>query len=281
MNAVSSGGRVCGDLGLAGQSSPFRVLWKNRSLVRRLAARELKARYRGSLLGIAWAVIVPLGMVLLYTLVFGTIFKARWPGTDGTENMTAFFLAGLIPHQLMSESFSRAPSLILENKSYVTRVVFPVEILSPVAVAVALLDAAIGLVLLLVLTALISGVPPATALMSPLVLLGMVPMLLGFTWILSAIGVFVRDLGQVVPVGLSVLFFLAPIIYPRSSVPAPFDTIVIINPVTIPIECMRALVFGHPFPWGPASVYLFVSFLLCWIGFALFLRLRGAFADVL
>ncbi|MGY4598064.1 lipopolysaccharide transport system permease protein [Bradyrhizobium sp. GM22.5] len=195
--------------------------------------------------------------------------------------MTAFFLAGLIAHQFLSDAVGRAPSLVLDNKNYVTRVVFPLEILSVVTVTVALVGAAIGLVLLLCLMALTSGLPPATALLSPLVLLGMFPMLLGLTWILSAIGVFVRDLGQIMPVVLSVLFFLAPVIYPRSSVPEPFDTLIVFNPATIPIETIRALVFGHPFPWELASIYLVISLVVCWIGLALFLRLRRAFADVL
>ncbi|MET4608596.1 lipopolysaccharide transport system permease protein [Bradyrhizobium sp. JR4.1] len=263
-------------------NSPFRVLWENRALIRRLAARELRARYRGSMLGIGWAVIAPLGMVLMYTFVFGSIFKARWTGIGGsTESMTAFFLAGLVAHQLLSEGVARAPSLVLENKNYVTRVVFPIEILALVTIAVALVSAAIGLVLLLCLMALTSGIPPATAVLSPLVLLGMVPMLLGLIWIISAIGVFVRDLGQLVPVVLSVLFFLAPVIYPRSTVPAPIDTLVLFNPVTVPIESMRALVFGHPFPWELASSYLVISLIVCCTGFALFSRLRRAFADVL
>jgi len=282
MKAALSGKQPSAGIRSLGPNSPFRALWENRALIRRLAARELQARYRGSMLGIAWAVIVPLGMVLMYTFVFGSIFKARWSGIGGsTENMTAFFLAGLVAHQLLSDGLARAPSLVLDNKNYVTRVVFPLEILSVVTVAVALVSAAIGLVLLLCLMALTSGIPPATALLSPLVLLGMVPMLLGLIWILSAIGVFVRDLGQIVPVALGVLFFLAPVIYPRSSVPEPFDTLVLFNPVTIPIEAMRAFVFGHPFPWELASIYLVISLVVCWTGFALFSRLRRAFADVL
>jgi lipopolysaccharide transport system permease protein len=282
MKAALSGKQLSGGIRAPCPNSPFHVLWENRALIRRLAARELQARYRGSILGIAWAVIVPLGMALIYTFVFGSIFKVRWSGIAGsTENMTAFFLAGLVAHQLLSEGVARAPSLVLENKNYVTRVVFPLEILSVVTVAVALVGAAIGLVLLLCLMALTSGIPPATALLSPLVLLGMVPMLLGLIWILSAIGVFVRDLGQIVPVVLSVLFFLAPVIYPRSSVPEPLGTLVLFNPVTIPIETLRALVFGHPFPWELASIYLVISLIVCCTGFALFLRLRRAFADVL
>jgi lipopolysaccharide transport system permease protein len=282
MKAASSGKQPSAGIRSLGPDSSVSVVWGNRALVRRLAAREMQARYRGSMLGIAWAVIVPLGMVLMYTFVFGSIFKVRWSGIAGsTESMTAFFLTGLIMHQLLSEVVARAPSLVLENKNYVTRVVFPLEILSLVTVAVALVGAAIGLVLLLCLMALTSGIPPATVLLSPLVLLGMVPMLLGLTWIFSAIGVFVRDLGQIMPVALSVLFFLAPVLYPRSSVPQPFDALVVFNPVTIPIEAMRALVFEHPFPWELALIYFVISLVVCWTGFALFLRLRRAFADVL
>ncbi|QOZ43990.1 ABC transporter permease [Bradyrhizobium sp. CCBAU 53340] len=270
------------NLRLAGKRSAFQALWGNRHLIRRLAGRELQSRYRGNILGIAWAVLVPLGMVLMYSLVFGSIFKARWSGIGGSsESMTAFFLAGVIVHQFLGESVSRAPSLVLDNKNYVTRVVFPLEVLPVVTVTVALVGASIALVLLAFLTALTSGIPPITVLLSPLALLGMIPMLLGLTWILAAIGVFVRDLSQILPIALSVLFFLAPVLYPRSSVPEPFGSFVVFNPITIPIETMRALVFGHPFPWESAAIYLAVSLVICWLGLALFSRLRRAFADVL
>ncbi|MBY0382825.1 MAG: ABC transporter permease [Xanthobacteraceae bacterium] len=261
---------------------PVVALWSNRTLIQRLAVRDLSARYRGSMLGVTWAVVVPLGMVLMYTFVFGSVFKARWSGIGGsTESMTAFFLAGLITHQFLSESIGRASSLVLENKNYVTRVVFPLEILAAVVVEVALSGAAIGLVLLLCLTALTSGLPPATALLSPLVLIAMIPMLLGLVWILSAIGVFVRDLGQIMPVLLSVLMFLGPVVYPRSSVPEPFSTLMVLNPITIPVEALRALIFGHPFPTAAAAIYVVVSLVVCWLGFVLFSRLRKSFADVL
>ncbi|MBR1133261.1 ABC transporter permease [Bradyrhizobium iriomotense] len=282
MKAGSASKQGFADVRSVGARYPSRVLWEHGPLIRRLAARELQSRYRASMLGIAWTIIVPLGMVLMYTFVFGSILKMRWSGIDGSmENMTAFFLAGLIVHQLFSDCIARAPSLVLENKTYVTRVVFPLEILSLVTVAVALVGAIVGLVLLLSFMMLTSGIPPATALLSPLVLLGMTPMLLGLIWIISALGVFVRDLGQIMPIVLSVLFFLAPVIYPRSSVPEPLQAFVVFNPITIPIEMMRALVFGHPFQWELAPAYLAISLIVCWAGFSLFSRLRRAFADVL
>jgi len=263
-------------------TSPFRVLWNNRALIRRLVARELQARYRGSMLGLGWAVVMPLGMALMYTFVFGSILKTRWGGIDGsTESFAAFMLSGLVLHQFLGESIGRAPSLVLENQNYVTRVVFPLEVLPAVIVGVGSVGAAIGLALLLALTTVVSGLPPATALLAPLVLMAMVPILLGLVWMMAAVGVFVRDLGQIMPVALSVLFFLGPVIYPRSSVPAPFDTLIVLNPITIPIEATRALIFGHPFPVEAALIYVGASLVICWIGFALFARLRRAFADVL
>jgi len=260
---------------------PLTSLWTNRTLIQRLAVRDLQSRYRGSMLGITWAVLVPLGMVLMYTFVFGSIFKARWAGISGsTENMTAFFLAGLIVHQFLSESVGRASSLVLDNQNYVTKVVFPLEVLAVVTVEVALAGAAIGLVLLLGLTALTSGLP-ATALLSPLVLIAMIPMLVGLVWIISALGVFVRDLGQIMPVLLSVLMFLGPVVYPRSAVPEPFGTLMLLNPITIPAETLRALIFGHPFPAAAAAIYIVASLAVCYLGFLLFARLRMSFADVL
>lgn len=234
------------------------------------------------MLGLAWAVLMPLGLVLVYTFVFGSIMQVRWGGIGGSaEVFAAFLLVGLLLHQYFAECVGRAPSLIVENANYVTKVVFPLEVLPPVSALVAAVGALIGLILLFGLILLTSGPPPLTALLSPLVLVGMTPMLLGIVWLLAALGVFVRDLVQVTPVLLNVLFFLGPVIYPRSAVPAPFDTLILFNPITVPIEAMRALVFAHPFPWEPLLIHLAVSVLIFWVGFAIFSRLRGAFADVL
>lgn len=265
-----------------GAAGPFRALWRNRVLIRRLLVRELQTRYRGSMLGLGWAVLMPLSVMVMYTFVFGTILKTRWAGMgDSAETFAAFLLSGLILHQLVGENIGRAPTLVLENRNYVTHVVFPLEVLPAVTVGAALVGAMIGLVLLLCLTAVTSGLPPATALLSPLVLLAMVPILLGLGWALAALGTFVRDLGQMMPIMLSVLLFLGPVIYPRSVVPAPFDTLMVLNPITIPIEALRALMFGHPFPVASAAIYMGVSLVICWCGFALFVHLRRILADVL
>jgi lipopolysaccharide transport system permease protein len=118
-------------------------------------------------------------------------------------------------------------------------------------------------------------------LLSPLVLLAMVPILLGLGWTLAALGTFVRDLSQVMPLVLSVLLFLGPVIYPRSAAPAPFDKLMVLNPITIPIEALRALMFGHPFPVASAAIYMGVSLVVCWCGFAVFTHLRRVIADAL
>lgn len=262
--------------------APFAMLWRQRVLVRRLAARELQARYRSSMLGLAWAVLLPLGMVAVYTFVFAHIMQVRWQGIGGSpEIFAAFLLTGLIVHQLLSECLGRAPGLVIESRNYVTKVVFPLQVLPAVTVASAGVGALIGLAILLALTAATSGPPPWTALLSPLVLLGMAPMLLGLCWLIAAFGVFVRDLAQIMPVVLNALMFLGPVIYPRSAVPEPFDTLILFNPSTVPIEAMRALVFGHPFPTEAAAVYVVVGLVTAGVGFHVFSRLRGAFADVL
>lgn len=262
--------------------APFRSGWLHRGLIARLGRREIEARYRASMLGFAWAFIVPAAMVAVYTFIFAVVLQARWSGLgEGTTSFAVFLLSGLILHQYFAECVGRAPGLVVENQNYVTKVVFPLEILPWVAVLVPFLGAAIGFGLLVTLRVLTIGLPAPTILLAPLPFLLLLPMVLGLAWGLAAIGVFVRDLGQAIPVILQAMLFLGPVLYPISVVPAPFATLLYVNPVTVPIELMRALLIGGDVNFVHIAIYALAALFVCWFGYAGFIRLKGAFADVL
>lgn len=262
--------------------APFVAFLQNYHLVLRMARREIEAKYRTSMLGLAWAFLLPVAMVSIYTFVFSIIFEARWPGLgEGSSNFALFALSGLVLHQYFAECVARAPGLILENQSYVTRVVFPLEILPWVTVLSAILGAAIGLLLIVMFRVVAEGLPPPSLLLAPLPFLMLVPMVLGLVWGLAALGVFIRDLAQAVPLVLQAMLFLGPILYPVAAVPFPFDRLIYLNPITIPVELFRALLLGRTVEFLPVIIYLVVAFLVCWLGFASFTRLKRTFPDVL
>ena len=258
-------------------------LWRNRSLIKALTQREVVGRYRGSVLGILWSFFNPVFMLLVYTFVFSVVFKARWSG--GSESKTEFALilfAGLIVFNLFAECFNRAPGLILSNVSYVKKVVFPLEILPWVALGSAIFHAIISLCVWLIAYLFLFGVPPITVLLLPLVILPLLLLIMGLTWGLASLGVYLRDVSQFIGVTTTILMFLSPIFYPASALPEQYRHLLLLNPLTPAIEQAREVLF-----WGKVpdmtimSVYLISGALIAWTGFAWFQKTRKGFADVL
>lgn len=257
------------------------VVLDHRQLTFRLARRELQARYRGSLLGLFWAVLVPLSLLGIYTLVFGSIFKARWTGSDGTtQSYAVLVFLGLIVFQFFAENIGRAPSLVLENVSYVKKVVFPLQVLPWVTALVAAFNACLSLVLLGLLIFVVSDVPLSVVLL-PLVLAPLVPFTLGVTWLLAGLGVYLRDLRQFVGILVTALNFASPVFYPLSLVPEDVRTVLRLNPLVGIMENARAVaVYGDAPDWGEMGIITVVSLVVAAAGHALFCRLKGGFADV-
>lgn len=255
----------------------------HRSLIRRLVGRELAARYRGAALGQAWPLISPLLMLAVFTLVFGAVFRSRWPdqADQGLLSFALVLFAGLLAHAFMAEMLSSAPAAILENPNYVKKVVFPLETLAWVRLGVAGLHAAVGYCLLVAVNAVLGSGLHLSAVAIPFILLPFSMLLVGLHWWLSAIGVFLRDLGQLVAPMLTALMFLSPVFYPRSQAPPPLDAWIVVNPLTVPIEQVRGAIFAGQWPdlfqWG---CYLAVSLLVFASGLFVFQKLRKGFADV-
>jgi len=267
----------------AGPRAVVDSLWRHRQLVWQLTRREVLGRYRGSLLGIAWAVGNPLLMLAVYTLVFGYIFRARWgEGVDTAGEYALVLFCGLTVFGIFSEVVSRAPSLILANPNYVKKVVFPVDCLPWVLVGAALFHAAASLSVLLIAQLLIRGVLPWTVLWLPVVLLPLVLLAVGAAWLLASLGVYLRDVGHLVNALVTVLLFLSPVFYPAASLPAPLHRVLLLNPLTAVLESARAvLLWGQSPDWPLLVPCLLVGALAAWLGWLWFDRTRSGFADVL
>lgn len=259
-------------------------LHRNHQLITQMTKRDVMGRYKGSVLGLAWSFFNPLLMLAVYTCVFSIVFKARWGvGADESKSDFAIVLfAGMIIHGLFAECVNRAPGLILSNINYVKKVVFPLEVLPWIAMGSALFHTAISLIILFAAQLILNHHLPWTALFFPLAILPLILATMGFAWFLSAIGVYVRDIGQFTGIFTTVMLFISPIFYPISALPKEFQRWLQFNPLTFILEEGRnTLIFGHMPNWIGLSVALAVGILVAWGGFWWFQKTRKGFADVL
>lgn len=261
-----------------------RTLISNRNLIAQMTRRDVVGRYKGSVMGLAWSFLNPLLMLLIYTFVFRVVFKARWAGS-GEESQIDFaviLFVGMIVHALFAECVNRAPSLILQNVNYVKKVVFPLEILAPVALGSALFHAAASLVVLVCVIAVSGGVVHPQILLAPVLIAPVALIALGVSWFLASLGVFLRDVSQITAVLTTALLFLSPVFYPLSSMPGRFRPLIQLNPLTVAIEQMRgAVIWGASPDWRLYVPYLAIGMLVACAGFWWFQRTRRGFADVL
>ncbi|MBB4016042.1 lipopolysaccharide transport system permease protein [Chelatococcus caeni] len=260
----------------------MRTAARNRGLIAALILREVASRYRGSGLGLIWAVLNPLIMVGIYTFVFGVAFKARWAGgTGATVEFALLLFCGLIVYNVLSECLVRAPVLITSNPNYVKKVIFPLEVLPFVLVGAALFNALVSFGVWFAICSFFFRLPNATIIFVPLALVPLAVLALGVGWLLASLGVFVRDLAQVVPFVATMLLFLSPVFYPVAALPEVIRPFVYFNPLTLPIETVRQLLFlGGAINWPAWAVFCIGSTLFCYASFVWFQKTRKGFADV-
>lgn len=247
-----------------------------------LLRRDISQRYRGSLGGFAWALAQPLFMLAIYTIVFGYIFKPRWPGMQtGWDYVVVLFL-GKIPYIFTQESIGRAPVLIVSHANYVKRLRFPLAMLPLVAVVSAFFYAMVAYLIWLVFYVAIRHEFSPLVLAAPFIYLPLALFALGGTWFLASMGTYFRDTLQIVQPIVFALMFLSPIFYPLSGVPAQLAALIRLNPLTYPIEEMRGLLlFGEPFHARLYAFQLGAGLLCAVLGYLWFQRTRRGFADVI
>lgn len=257
-------------------------IWKNRRLILSLIKRDVISRYRGSVMGLMWSFFNPVLMLAVYTFVFSAVFKARWAG--GTDSKTEFALvlfAGLIVFNLFSECLNRAPSLILGNTNYVKKVIFPLEVLPVIALGGAIFHFSISLLVWLVFYLIFFGIPHATIILLPIVVAPILLMTLGFSWLLAALGVYLRDVSQIVGAITMVLMMLSPIFYPVDMLPEAYRPFIQFSPLTFIVEQVRdVMIWGKTLDLLDWTIYSGISVTVNWLGFAWFQKVRKGFADV-
>lgn len=259
-------------------------LLQHRELLWDLVKRDFIGRYKGSMLGVVWSLFNPLFMLAIYTIVFGVAFKSKWAGV-GEESKVAFALvlfSGTIIHNFFTECLGRAPSLIISHPNYVKKVVFPLEILPWMGLLSALLHFLVSFGALLIFCLMAGVAIHSGTLLIPILLIPLVLMMLGLSWILASLGVYLRDLSQIMGIVTTVALFLAPVFYPIESIPETYRVFLMWNPITIPVIQLRDLMlWDKPFRWGLWAASLVISLLICQLGYWWFQKSRRGFADVL
>jgi lipopolysaccharide transport system permease protein len=256
---------------------------RNRELLWELVKRDFIGRYKGSMLGVVWSLFNPLLMLAIYTFVFSMAFKARWG--VGEESKVAFAIvlfSGMIIHSFFAECLNRAPSIIISHPQYVKKVVFPLEILPWMSLFSALLHFLVSFGVLLVFCLLAGVTVHIGVLMTPIILFPLILMIMGFSWAFASLGVYLRDLSQVISMVSTISLFLAPVFYPIDALPETFRALLIWNPITMPIIQLRDLMlWGKPLQWQDWVISLAIGASICQIGYWWFQKSRRGFADVL
>jgi lipopolysaccharide transport system permease protein len=261
---------------------PFLALHRNAGLLRSMVRRDVMARYRGSVGDVVWTVLNPVLLMLTYFFVFGVVLQSRFGPDQSRTGFALYFLAGMLPWLPFAEAVGRAPHVMLEHRNFIRKLVFPVEILPVTQVLAALVTEGFALGVFLIGLFILRGDIPVYA---PALLLLLVPQVLftlGTAWFLAALGVFIRDLGQVIGFLLTLWFFLTPICYPESALPAWSVPILTKNPIYVLVNGYRSILLGNEIPPAHTLWKLWtVAALVFLAGHAWFHKLRKSFADVI
>ena len=258
-------------------------LVKHRFVIGQLSRRAILGRYRGTVLGLFWSLFTPLVMLGVYTFVFGKVLEVRWPDQGGGSlEFAAILFSGMIIHGILAECLTQASTLIASNPQYVKKVVFPLEALPWVTVISAFFQGLISTGVLVAYLLIVNGSLPGTAILFPLPLFSLTLVCIGIGWLIAATAVFLKDIAQVTGILSTILFFMAPILYPKTALPEGFQNILYLNPITFVIEQFRSVVLWGEMPdWSGLAIYTAVALIFCWGSLVWFQSSRRGFADVL
>jgi len=256
---------------------------EHRFVIGQLAKRAILGRYRGTVLGLLWSLVTPLLLLAVYTFVFGTILQVRWVSqSGGNAEFAAILFSGMLVHGILAECLTQASTLIVANPQYVKKVVFPLEALPWVTVISAFFQGVISTGILLAYLFFVQGGIPWTAVLFPIPLFVLAFVCIAAGWLISATAVYLKDIAQMMGLLSTVLFFMAPILYPKTALPVEFQNLLYLNPLTYIIEQFRAVVLWGELPnWNGLALYGIASVAIAWMSLAWFQKTRKGFADVL
>jgi lipopolysaccharide transport system permease protein len=254
-------------------------LWRYRELLAFLVWRDVKVRYKQTVLGAAWAILQPLATMIVFSLFFSRVSQP----VEGGPPYPLFVLAGLLPWFFFSNAVSSASQSIVSNQSLVTKIYFPRVMIPMGAVAAGLVDFGISLGLLLVMMAYYGVIPGLGLVMAPVLIALLVVASLGVGTLLSALTVAYRDVRHIVPFLVQLWMFATPAIYLSSAEPVGgrWAWLLPLNPAQGLIANFRAAVLGGSLDWYALGVSAAVSLTALVVGGMYFRRVERSFADII
>jgi len=265
--------------------APFATdLWTHRELLWQFTLRNVELRHKGSHLGLIWSFLSPLLMLGLYVLVFGYIFGGSFgvlPSETRVDYALGVFL-GLTLFHLLAETLGVSPTLIVGNPNFVKKVVFPLEILPAANVGAAMFHMGISLALALISLLIFGHGVGWGILWLPIIILPLILLCLGIAWFCSALGVFFRDVGQIMQFITMALMFSSAVFYSAQKIPPAAWVWMRFNPILLAIELARdAALWQRPLNLTHLAYLYALSLGACYLGHLAFRRMKPAFADVL
>lgn len=269
----------------ASQQKIWRPLWelpRRSELIFSLAKRDLLTRYKGSVLGLVWAIVTPVVMIAIFTFIFAGIFGARFGTSSSPWDYALYLFCGLVPWTMFQDTLQQSATTIVNHANLVKRVVFPLETLPVAQAGSALGNQLFATAALLLAVIAIQHRLPVTALWFPVVLLPQLLLTIGAAWLLASLGVFLRDIVQGVSLLLMAWMYLTPIVYPESIVPDRYRGLINLNPFTALVRCYRRIFLEGQAPdWSGLGFFSLVALVVFVFGYWWFARTRKNFADVI
>lgn len=262
--------------------SMITAIWAYRGFVKGTVQREFQSKYRNSLLGAAWTVINPLAMIVVYTVIFAQVMRAKLPGIDSTFAYSIYLCAGVLTWGLFTEMVGRGQSMFLDNANLLKKISFPRITLPIIVLANAGLNFAIAMCLFLVFL-VISGNFPGWVVVAALPILALqIALAMGLGMVLGVLNVFFRDVGQFFGIFLQFWFWLTPIVYPATILPERIKLLMVLNPMAPVIAGYQTIFVNQQWPhWASLWPTALLAALLCLLGLHLFKKNAGEMVDEL
>ncbi len=260
----------------------FATVYDRRWLVKYLVQRQMASNYQGSYLGLLWAFLAPLMMVVLFTAIFSEVLgiKFREVTGDDSVNFGLFLYCGLLPFLAFSQALTQGVNIIRRNRDLVQKVVFPLEILPLAQVIATLLQSALGFGALMLVLVVLEQQMHLTILLLPLVMVPQLVFTLGLSYLMAVFGTYVPDVREGLKAVVRMMFFVTPIMWPGGLVPENYRFLVDYNPLAFLVEAYRQLILEGRLPFGPQAAYFcLVAVTLFVLGLALFNRVKHNFGD--
>jgi lipopolysaccharide transport system permease protein len=260
----------------------LRGLWAYRGFVLGSVKREFQSKYSNAVLGAVWSLLSPLAMILVYTVIFAEVMRAKLPGSDNTFAYSIYLCAGILTWGLFAEIVARAQTMFIEQANLLKKISFPRICLPIIVVLNALLNFGIIFGLFTVFLLATGNFPGAVFAAVLPVLALQVLFAIGLGMIIGVLNVFFRDVGQFFSIFIQFWFWFTPIVYPASILPEPIRALLVWNPMAPIIGAYQTiLVKGQPPHWASLAIPLVLAVLMCVLGMRLFRKRSGEMVDEL